>query len=91
MRCENSEISCWQGFAHCPTVKIISIQISEVGVRGVVIVVGNKRIIRFGMPVTYDTNSTANRVLDEKELFAICKQVKFLFGKFQTRIEYEAW
>ena len=57
---------------------------------GVVIIVGNKRIIRFDVSVTYYTNSTANRVLDEKELFAICKQVQFLFGKFQARIECEA-
>ena len=57
------------------TVKVISIKLSEVGVGEVVVVVGSKRIIRLGVPVTYDTNSTANRVLDEKELFAICKQV----------------
>ena len=52
------------------------------------IVIGNERIIRFGV-VTRNTNFAANRVLDKKELFTVGKQVQFLFGKFETRIECE--
>ena len=55
------------------------------------IVIGNERIIRFGVLVTHDANSAANSVLDKKELFTVDKQVQFLFGKFETRIECEAW
>ena len=55
------------------------------------IVIGNKRIIRFGVPVAYDANSAANRVLDKEELFTVGKQVQLLFSKFQTRIECESW
>ena len=54
------------------------------------IVIENDRIIRFGVPVTYDANSAANRVLDKKELFTVGKQVQFLFGKLEARIECEA-
>ena len=39
----------------------------------VVIVIGNERIIRFGVQVTHDANSAANRVLDKKELFTLSK------------------
>ena len=53
------------------------------------ITIGNERIICFGVPVTHDDNSAANRVLDKNELFTVGKQVQFLFGKFETRIEYE--
>ena len=56
----------------------------------VVIVFGNKRIIRLGVSVTYDA-AAANRVLDKKKLFTIGKQVQFLFDKFETRIECESW
>ena len=35
---------------------------------GVAIVIENKRIIRFGVPMTYDANLAANSVLDKKEL-----------------------
>ena len=59
--------------------------------RGVVIAIGNMRIIGLDVSVTYDANSAANRVLDKKELFTVGKQVQFLFGKFETRIECEAW
>ena len=54
------------------------------------IVIGNKRIIRLGVSVTYDTNAAANRLLDKKELFTVGKQVQFLFCKFETCIEYES-
>ena len=54
------------------------------------IVIGNERIVRFGVPVTYDANSGANRILDKKELFTADKQVQFLLGNFETRIECEA-
>ena len=51
------------------------------------IVIENERIIRFCVPVTHDANSAANRVLDKKELFTVGKQVHFLLGKFEARIE----
>ena len=54
------------------------------------IVIGNKRIIRFGVSVTYDDNSAANRFLNQMKLFTVGKQVQFLFDKFETRIEYES-
>ena len=54
------------------------------------IVIGNEMIIRFDVPVTHDANCAANRVLDKKELFTIVKQVQFLFGIFESRIECEA-
>ena len=72
------------------TIQIIEIQISEIGVGRVVIVIGNERIIRFGVPVTHDANFAANRVLDKKELFSVGKQIQILFGKLETRIECEA-
>ena len=53
------------------------------------IVIGNESILRFGVPVTYDANSIANRVLDKKELFTVGKQVQLMFGKFEARIECE--
>ena len=49
------------------------------------------RIIRLGVSVTYDANAAANRVLDKRELLTVGKQVQFLFGKFETRIECESW
>ena len=55
------------------------------------VVIGNERIIRLGMSVTYDANGAANRVLDKKELFTLRKQDQFLFYKFETRIECESW
>ena len=55
------------------------------------IVIGNKRIIRLGVSMTYDANAAAYRVLDKKEFFTVGKQVQFLFGKFETRIECESW
>ena len=51
------------------------------------IVIGKKRIIRFGVSVTYDANPAANRVLDKKELFIVGNHVQFLFGKFEARIK----
>ena len=57
---------------------------------GVLVVIGNERIIRLSVPVTHDANSAANRVLAKKELFTVGKQDHFLFGKFETRIECEA-
>ena len=47
------------------------------------IVIGNKRIIRFDVSVTYDANSAANRILDKKELFTVGKRVQLLFGKLR--------
>ena len=41
------------------------------------IVIGNKRIIRFGVPVTYDANSAANRVLDKKEILLSINRFNF--------------
>ena len=57
----------------------------------VAIVIGNKSIIRLGVSVTYDANAATNRVLDKNELFTVGKQIQFLFGKFETRIERESW
>ena len=54
------------------------------------VVIGNERIIRLGVPVTHDANSDTNRVLDKKELFTVGKQVQFLFDKFEARNECEA-
>ena len=42
---------------------------------GIVIVIRNERIVRFGVPMTHDANSAANRVLDKKAFFTVGKQV----------------
>ena len=55
------------------------------------IIIWNEWIIRFDVSVIHDANSAANRILDKKELFAVGKQVQFLLGKFEARIECEAW
>ena len=44
------------------------------------IVIGNERIIRVGVPVTRDANFAVDRVLDKKELFTVGKLVQILFG-----------
>ena len=41
-------------------------------------VIGNMKIVRFGVSVTYDANPAANRVLEKKELSTVGKQVQFL-------------
>ena len=69
------EVSCWQSFAHRATLKVIRIQICEVGVGRFVLIIWNEWIIRLDVSVTHDAYFDANRILDKKELFAVGKQV----------------
>ena len=70
------------GLRYRSTIKVIRIQICEVGVGGFVIIIWNEWIIRLDVSVTHNANSAANTILDKKELFTVGKQVQILLGKF---------
>ena len=56
-----------RGFAHRSTIKIIRIQICEIGVGGFVILIWNEWIIRLDVSVNHNANSSQNRILDKKK------------------------